>query len=201
MSEHESRQLILASGSPRRKQLLEGLDLKFSVEPSDISETFDCQLSVEDVVRSLAFSKANDIAGRHESGVVIGADTIVVKNNAILGKPKNKEDAFTMLKQLQGRVHTVYSGLAIIDIDRQEHYVDYEATHVFIRPLSDEDIEAYIATEEPMDKAGSYAIQGLGALFVEKIEGDYFSVVGLPLRKTADYLKKCGIYVLPFPSS
>jgi septum formation protein len=195
MSENQ-RPIILASGSPRRKELLAGLGLRFSVIPSNVSEEVTEQYSPAGLVEELAFRKAEAVAKEAKEGLVIGSDTIVVLNDEILGKPKDEEDAFAMLSKLQGQAHVVYSGLAIIDVDKKMDKLGHQATQVTMRAVSDTEIRQYIATKEPMDKAGAYAIQGFGSIFVEQIVGDYFSVVGLPLRLTALYLKECGIDVL-----
>jgi septum formation protein len=195
MSENQ-RPIILASGSPRRKELLAGLGLRFSVIPSNVSEEVTEQYSPAGLVEELAFRKAEAVAKEAKEGLVIGSDTIVVLNEEILGKPKDEEDAFAMLSKLQGQTHVVYSGLAIIDVDKKMDKLGHQATQVTMRAVSEAEIRQYIATKEPMDKAGAYAIQGFGSIFVEQIVGDYFSVVGLPLRLTAQYLKECGLDVL-----
>lgn len=190
------RSLILASSSPRRKELLAGLGLSFHIQPSHISEEVDKPYSPEELVQVLARQKAQATASQLQSGLVLGADTIVVLDECILGKPENEEDAFNMLKLLQNQRHDVYSGVALYDIDHQQLQVGYQQTRVKMKSLSDEEILQYIKTREPLDKAGSYAIQGIGATLIEDISGDYFTVVGLPLSLTASFLKKAGIDVL-----
>ncbi|GGK15944.1 Maf-like protein [Caldalkalibacillus thermarum] len=188
--------VILASSSPRRKELLDRLGLSFRLHPSKADETFDPQDSPSTIVQKLAHRKAADVARHYDKGLVIGADTMVVFNGEILGKPKDDQEAFEMLSRLQGEVHTVYSGLAVIDVTDGQACVGYQATKVHMRPLTPEEIKTYIATGEPMDKAGSYAIQGLGAILVDKIEGDYFTVVGLPVALLAQFLHQFGLNVL-----
>jgi septum formation protein len=189
----ESTPLILASSSPRRRELLQGLGLDFTVVTSDVDETTDSHLAPAEVVEQLALRKAGAVAKKVEKGIVLGSDTIVVLDGQILGKPSDESDAFRMLSALQGREHTVYSGVALIDAASGRSEVAHNATRVMIRPMTEQEINAYIATGEPMDKAGSYAIQGIGATMVEGIVGDYFTVVGLPLHLTAKLLARFGV--------
>ncbi|MGG3886518.1 Maf family protein [Brevibacillus panacihumi] len=192
----QEKMLILASSSPRRKELLQTLGLSFSIQSSDVDETTDPGMQPQEIVEELALRKARKVASGLTEGVVLGSDTIVVLNGEILGKPVDDEDAYRMLHALQGCEHTVYSGIALIDAESGQSEVTHSRTQVRIRPLAPDEIRAYIATREPMDKAGSYAIQGIGATLVEGIEGDYFTVVGLPLRLTASMLSRFGIQVL-----
>lgn len=188
--------IILASSSPRRRELLHTLGMPFTVITSDVDETISHDLPPAEVVQQLSMRKAREVAGKVKSGIVIGSDTVVVLAGKILGKPASEADAFEMLSALQGRVHTVYSGVAMIDAETMRTEVGHSSTEVQIRSLSDSEIKAYIATGEPMDKAGSYAIQGIGATIVERIVGDYFTVVGLPLNLTAQMLARFGIRLL-----
>ena len=190
------RPIVLASGSPRRKELLAGLGLQFTVIPSDVDEHVAEDCTPAEVVEQLARRKAEEVAGQAKEGLVLGSDTIVVLDGKILGKPVDELDAFSMLKRLQGNTHVVYSGLAIIDVEQNKMKIGHQSTQVSMRSLTEEEIHQYIATKEPMDKAGSYAIQGIGATIVEGIVGDYFTVVGLPLLLTAQYLKEFGVDVL-----
>ncbi|MGD8188816.1 Maf family protein [Brevibacillus ginsengisoli] len=190
------RNLVLASSSPRRRELLSTLGLSFSIAVSDVDETTPSNYTPTEIVESLAVRKAEKIAGEMTNALVLGSDTIVVLETQVLGKPKDEADAFRMLTMLQGREHTVYSGVAIVDAKTNRQEVSSSSTKVKIRPLLPEEIEAYIKTGEPMDKAGSYAIQGIGATIVEGIEGDYFTVVGLPLLLTAQLLKRFDVKVL-----
>jgi len=190
------KSLILASASPRRRELLQTLGLPFTIQSSDVDETTNPGMAPQEIVEELAMRKARKIASSLTDGVVLGSDTIVVLNGEILGKPVDDADAYRMLHALQGCEHTVYSGVALIDASSGQSEVRYSHTQVKIRPLAPDEIRAYIATREPMDKAGSYAIQGIGATLVEGIEGDYFTVVGLPLRLTASMLSRFGIQVL-----
>ncbi|USG64137.1 Maf family protein [Brevibacillus ruminantium] len=191
-----STTLILASSSPRRRELLQTIGLSFTVITSDVDESTEPDLSPQEVVEQLAYRKAKTVAEKVEEGVVLGSDTVVVLDGVILGKPTDEEHAFQMLTSLQGREHVVYSGVALIDAKTGRVELNHSKTQVRIRSLTEREILAYIRTGEPMDKAGSYAIQGIGATLVESIAGDYFTVVGLPLRLTADMLSRFGISLL-----
>ncbi|MEZ4783761.1 MAG: Maf family protein [Candidatus Kapaibacterium sp.] len=176
--------LILASSSPRRRQLLTQVGLEFTVEPPDVEEIQREGEAPVDFVRRLSLEKANAVAANHESGLVLGSDTIVVLGGEILGKPESAEDAFAMLSQLSGNQHTVYTGFSIVDASTGESITDLGEAEVTFRELEESEIWDYIATGSPMDKAGSYGIQDdMGAIFVERINGDYYTVVGLPLMK------------------
>lgn len=187
--------LILASQSPRRQVLLKQLGLEFSVIPSNIEEQFYETLSPVELVQRLAIDKAEAVALKEE-GIIIAADTIVVLDQEIMGKPCSKEEAYAMLSALSGKRHQVITGVCVYDTTTQKQEYAAEQTEVFFRSLSDEEIESYIASGEPFDKAGSYGIQGLGALLIEKIVGCYFNVVGLPLNRLGLMLKKQGVNVL-----
>ena len=195
------RKIILASASPRRKELLEKLDLDFSVCPADIDESL---LPDEDAAMyplRTAVQKAMAVAKTAEDALVIAADTVVAVDDDILGKPRDEAEAKAMLQRLSGREHIVITGIGVVDTASGRTLSATEQTIVYFHPLRDEEIDAYIATGECMDKAGSYGIQGKGSLLVRKIDGDYFNVMGLPLSKLyrlllnidADILKKTGI--------
>jgi septum formation protein len=189
---------ILASASPRRVELLNQVGLEFDIIPSNIEEIIDNNDSPSEIVKKLSKQKASDVAGKiNTSGkcYVIGADTIVVSDK-ILGKPATKEEAFSMLKMLSGKPHKVMTGVTVIETDTMKAISDYEETAVFVRELSDNDIYSYIATGEPFDKAGGYGIQGMGALLVDRIDGCYFNVVGLPLARLSKMLENFNIYLL-----
>jgi len=174
--------IVLASSSPRRKMLLEQLGINFEVITSDIPEDLENSFTPEQIAEQLAFQKAQSVAFSFKESVVIGADTIVVDNEGILGKPKDEADAYQMLSRLSGRVHRVITGLALISTwSPSKTLIRHETTNVKITTLSDQDIKWYIQTGEPLDKAGAYAIQGQGTVFVEWIHGCYNNVVGLPL--------------------
>jgi len=179
--------IILASASPRRQVLLANAGFDFETIPADIDETPDPSLNPEQLVASLAEQKCQAVFNIMPDGLVIGADTVVAIDGLILGKPSSKAEAFEMLKRLQGRQHTVYTGVNIKNANKSYTFV--ESTKVYMRSLNDDEINNYIATGEPMDKAGSYGIQERGATLIEKIEGDYFTVVGLPLCRLSLVLK------------
>jgi len=179
--------IILASGSPRRKEILERYNIKPIIVQSDIVENISNGETPKQIAMTLAFHKAISVSKDFVNDIVIGADTIVVYENEILGKPKNEEDAFRMLSMLSGNVHKVITGIAIIKEASNLKIIDYEVTKVKFRELSIDRINNYIITKESIDKAGSYGIQGLGAVLVENIDGCYSNVVGLPLSKI-DYL-------------
>ena len=180
--------LILASSSPRRKELLEMVNIPFQVKVSHADETYQDGMEPHEVVMELARIKSTVIAETNRDSVVIGADTIVVMDGDILGKPNNRDEAISMLTRLSGRVHQVYTGVAIIT--GQDTIVFYEKTDVEFWPLKTQEIEQYVLTGEPFDKAGSYGIQGYGSLLVKRIEGDYFTVVGLPISRLKRELDK-----------
>ncbi|ADH60607.1 maf protein [Thermoanaerobacter mathranii subsp. mathranii str. A3] len=182
--------IVLASKSPRRRELLSNLGLDFEVVESNVKE-FSREKQPSRYVMDLSFNKAMSVAKKlSEEAIVIGADTVVVIGDKILGKPKDRNEAYVMLKKLQGKAHTVYTGITIVRTYDFKYVSDFEKTKVWIRKLQDEEIFNYIDTGEVYDKAGAYAIQGVGALIVEKIEGDYFNVVGLPISKLFDILKR-----------
>jgi septum formation protein len=182
MKNNMNSNLILASASPRRKELLELLQIPFKVIVSAIEEHVDDQLHPADMVQSLAYQKAESVAKSNQGSYVIGSDTLVVFKGRMLGKPKDENEAMQMLQMLSDQTHEVYTGVSIIHGEHIRTF--YEMTSVTFFPLSEKEIKDYIATGEPLDKAGSYGIQGYGSLFVKKIHGDYYAVVGLPVAKT-----------------
>lgn len=188
--------IILASASPRRRELLQQMGFtEFSVIPAKGQEVIDPALSPEKLVESLALQKASEVAANAApQDIVIGADTIVVLDGKVLGKPANQAAAFKMLCALSTRRHTVYTGVAVVRGDKV--MVSHEATQVRFCDLTEHEILDYIATGEPMDKAGAYGIQGRGALFIEGIQGDYFNVVGLPICRLGRMLAGFGVYCL-----
>ena len=187
-------EIILASGSPRRREILQGVGATFKIMISDAEEIIDASLPPYFTAEKLSLLKASDIASKlsaeGKEAVVIGADTIVVKDGEILTKPKDKDDAIRMLTLLSGKSHEVITGVTVIDTKTAKSESFYESTKVYFKKLTEDEILAYTETNEPYDKAGSYAIQGKGALLIEKIEGDYFNVVGLPVCKLSCVLKE-----------
>ena len=185
-------QLILASQSPRRRELLTQMGFSdFIIRPAQGEEMIDPSLSPGQLVEVLSRQKATEVARTAPDAVIIAADTVVTADGQVLGKPQNKEDAAAMLRFLSGRIHTVYTGVTVCRNDQIS--TQHEATQVRFRSLTQEEISAYIASNEPMDKAGAYGIQGIGALLVEGIEGDYFNVVGHPICRLGRMLTEFGI--------
>lgn len=173
--------LILASASPRRRELLSAAGLEFEIAAADIVEKIPDNATPQEAVMALALQKAQATAAEYPDCVVIGADTVVVNDGKILGKPKSEDDAVKMLTELSGRVHTVYTGVALVKGEKVKNFC--EATDVEFYSLTESEIRDYVKTGEPMDKAGAYGIQGRGCVLVRRISGDYFNVVGLPVSK------------------
>lgn len=183
----------MASGSPRRRELLERLQVKFRVQEAGIVESFVEGAAPDRVVMELSWRKADAVAKNiGDRAVVLGADTVVAVENKILGKPSNGEEALSMLKALRGRIHHVYTGITLCFPVNTTYIQAYERTEVSMAMVPDELLEWYVATGEPMDKAGAYGIQGKGALLVDRIQGDYWNVVGLPLYKLEQTLQSTG---------
>ncbi len=190
--------LVLASASPRRRQLLAQIGLTFRVRESDVDERplLSAAGDPEWLTRGLALAKAMAV-GRHETdALVLAADTVVVLDGEILGKPRDAVEAQAMLSRLQGRTHRVVTGVAVLDAATGRSRTAAEETRVTLRALTPEEIAAYVAGGEPLDKAGAYAVQGLGAVLVTRIEGCFYNVVGLPLALTVDLLQDFGCAVL-----
>lgn len=188
--------IILASGSPRRRELLAGIGLDgLEIIPAVGEEKKNPDLSPAELVKSLALAKAEEVFLKNPGAVVIGADTVVSLDGKILGKPKSEAEAGAMLFALSGRAHEVLTGVAVISPEGQAE-TGAEITRVCFRSLDPAEIKAYVATGEPMDKAGAYGIQGRASLFVERLEGDYFNVVGLPLCRLGLMLKNLGVKLL-----
>ncbi len=184
-------QIVLASASPRRKELLDQIKVTYSIHPVDLDETsLPNELPLDYVQRLAAEKSAACIAQRGHSLPVLAADTAVVLDDLIMGKPKDRDDALAMLRLLSGKVHRVYSA---VSLRGREHGQAVSITEVVFRPLTESEIAAYWQSKEPLDKAGSYAIQGMGGIFVESINGSFSGVVGLPLFETAELLSRQGI--------
>lgn len=183
--------IILASASPRRKEILSLLNMPFEIQVSDADETIDTSLPAYFTAETLSLKKATAVAKELDTpAVVIAADTIVVKDDIILTKPKDDKDAYNMLKNLSGDWHSVITGVTVMNSQNCESKSFYVETKVHFIEMTDDEIYTYIETREPMDKAGAYGIQGIGGAFIDKIEGDYFNVVGLPLCRLRQVLKK-----------
>ncbi len=175
--------VILASQSPRRRALLNQIGLEFLVKTVVVDETVYNKEEPEEHVKKLSLLKAQKVANEQENAIVIGADTVVSIDGDILGKPEDEQHAYKMLRRLSGHTHHVYTGFALIDRPSNRSLTDVERTAVHFRPLSDDEINSYIATQSPMDKAGAYGIQDFSALFVDYIEGCFYNVVGFPLTR------------------
>lgn len=187
-------EIVLASASPRRQELLRQVGLSFQVIPSGVDEQVSEPIGPGALVEFLAESKAADVAARVPGTLVIGADTIVVVDGQVLGKPRDRADAIGMLQKLSGRSHQVMTGVALIAGGRK--LVSHEETTVHFMRLEQGQIERYVDSGEPMDKAGAYGIQGRASAMIDRIEGDYFTVVGLPLCRTVRMLAEFGVAVL-----
>lgn len=187
--------LILASQSPRRQELLKLVGLTYTIAVSDVQETVPAGITPEALVEHLALEKARAVQPRYPEDCIIGADTIVLIDGVIIGKPRDDADAIRILNALQGRVHWVYTGVAVLTPQRED--VRHEITKVTFAPMTREEINWYVSTGEPRDKAGAYGVQGLGAVFVTRVEGNYFNVVGMPLPLLYQMLKKAGAIAIP----
>lgn len=181
--------IILASASPRRSELMTLAGFRFDVICADIDEIVPEKALPQEVVMSLALQKAQAVAKDHRKSAVVGSDTVVALDGKILGKPRSEKEAAEMLRSLSGRIHKVFTGVAIVCGEKVTSF--FEETEVEFYPLTDQEILDYIATGEPMDKAGAYGIQGRGAVLVKRINGDYFNVMGLPISKVYRELKDC----------
>ncbi len=176
--------LVLASASPRRRALLKQMGVPFDVHPADIDETAPPDTEPSALVGHLAMQKALTVAAHYPDRLVLGADTIVVLEGEVLGKPRDAAHARTLLRRLSGKMHTVFTGLALVHLGTTRRVAAHEETDVYVADLSDDEIDAYVGTGAPLDKAGAYGIQDdYGAVFIHRIAGDYYTVVGLPLHR------------------
>lgn len=192
----EQRTIILASGSPRRKELLSLIGLKFKVDVSDVEEDLGLKLKPHELSKYLSFEKARAVAHNYKNAVIIAADTFIVFRGKLLGKPHTEKEAMRMLTLLNGKSHSVITGYTVLDTTTGKKSSRSVETKVWFRNMAEDELRAYVRTGEPLDKAGAYAIQGIGSLIVKKIEGDYFNVIGLPVASLAATLKKFDITVL-----
>jgi septum formation protein len=190
------KQIILASASPRRKEILEKSGLVFKVDESEYEEDNDAGLEPARLAIKHSRGKAMDIMPKYKNALVISADTIVVLGQKVFGKPRNRTEAAAMLRSLSGKSHSVITGFTILDTATKKILSRAVVTKVYFKKLDEKEIAAYIRSREPMDKAGAYGVQGLGAVIVKRIEGDFFNVMGLPLNELVMALKKFGIKVL-----
>ena len=197
------KRIILGSASPRRRELLSQIGVEFEVRVSDKEEIYKSSIP-EEIVKELSLMKAENVAsdlleniadGSIKDTVVIGADTIVVLDDEILGKPLDEKDAVHMLTRLQGREHWVYTGVAVLDFgpDGEKTVINYPVgTKVYVNAMTEDEIRVYVATKDPLDKAGAYGIQGRFAAYIDRIDGDYYNVVGLPVSRVYRTLRECG---------
>ncbi|MFX0064367.1 MAG: Maf family nucleotide pyrophosphatase [Candidatus Hermodarchaeota archaeon] len=193
------RKIILASSSPRRKQLLQQLIGKnFEVKKSTYEENKELKTDPVELVLHHSLQKGKDVARHFKSGIVISADTVIIFEEQIQGKPNSEEEARKILRAISGKCIKVLSGIAVIDIDNNKEKQDHESTKVKIKNLSEKEIEEYIKSGEPLDKAGAFGIQEKGAIFIEKIDGCYSNVVGLPLYRLNNLLEQLGISIFEY---
>lgn len=190
------KKIILASTSPRRKEILSKLKLPFDVQDSDYEEDMTLEMLPEKLAEFLSLGKAEAVAIKNKNAVIIAADTFVVFENKLLGKPKNVEHAKEMLEMLSGKENQVITGVTIIDTDTGKTSSFHSITKVYFDEISSEIIDAYVNTGEPLDKAGAYAMQEIGALLINRIEGDFFNAMGLPLKRLVKELKDFDITVI-----
>ena len=188
-----TKPIVLASSSPRRRELLEKTGLKFVVDAAEINEDHGRKMKLAELAKTISLEKAKVAATRHPCSIIIAADTFGVLEGRLLGKPRDEDEARDMLGRMSGRRHLVVTGFTILDTETGKAISKAVETKVHFRKLDWEEIEAYVKTGEPLDKAGAYALQGLGALLVEEIEGDYYNVVGLPLSSLVRELKRFGV--------
>lgn len=195
VSTSDMRKIILASASPRRKEILKKTGLAFEVDPTDYKEDMQNGMPPRKLARFLSSAKACAAAVKYRNAIIIAADTIIAYKGKIMGKPHTPAEALRMLRTLNGRSHLVITGFTVIDTATGKQISRSVSTQVYFKKLSVKELVAYVGTGEPLDKAGAYAIQELGAVMVKKIEGDFFNVVGLPLSALTDSLKQFGIEV------
>lgn len=199
------KKIVLASSSERRKKFFNDLfGNKFIVHPSNFDESSIKEKDIIKLAKKLALNKAREVAKNYDDAVIVAADSFVVYKNKILGKPKDEEDAFNMLKMQNGKKTKVITGLAVIDVSlmngkrKSKEFIDYDITELKMTKLTDEEIKNYIKTKDPFDKAGSFGVQSKGAVFVEKINGSFSNVVGLPLDKLLKIFRKIGIKIFDY---
>ena len=188
--------IILASASPRRKALLEQIGLKFTVDASGNDEQVEDGVEPHQLVCRISLQKAEAVSGKYTDAIIIAADTIGVIDGQIIGKPRSSEKAREMLARLSGKAHKVITGLTVLDTASQKTVSRSVETTVYMKKLTSGEMDNYVKSGEPLDKAGAYAVQGLGAVIIERIEGDYFNVMGLPLATLAEVLREFGVEVL-----
>lgn len=192
------QKIILATTSPRRHGLAQTMGLDFEIAPSNYEEDMTKKMKPREMVMAFSYGKAADVAKKFKEGIVIGVDTIVVFNGKKIGKPKNDKDAFKMLKNFSGKKQYVYSGVCLIDSKTRKTIKDCEVTEVYFKKLEDNEIKSYIKTGEHRDKAGGYGIQDLSSIFIKKINGCYFNVMGFPIYNIYKNLRKLGVNIFEY---
>ncbi len=190
------RKIILASKSPRREKLLKQIGLQFEIIPSGVKEVIDSKLDHSKQVEKLSFQKAEVVAKQFSDAIIIGADSMIAIGDEIIGKPKDKKDAVRILKKLSGKMHLGITGFTIIDTKSGKKLTRSVTTRVWFKKLNEREIESYLSRDEPYDFAGAYSVASFAAVLVEKIEGDFYNVVGLPLFVFSEELKQFGINLL-----
>lgn len=190
------RKIVLASSSPRRRELLNKTGLKFVVDPSDYKEDMTLTMKPLEIAKVLSRGKAESVAKRHKDAIIIGADTFIAYKNELLGKPHTPEKATAMLKKLSGKAHSVITGFTIIDATTGKSVSRAVESRVYFKKMTPREIIAYVRTGEPLERAGGYAIQELGSVFIKKIEGDFFGIMGLPVYELVQELKHFGVDVV-----
>lgn len=191
-----TKRIILASGSEARKKLLEKIKLDFEIEPSNYEEIMTPGTPPEELAVELALGKARDVASKNTDAIIIAADSFVILDGEYLGKPHSAEEARVMLRKISGKKQSFVTGMAIIDTNSGKTFTDFEISEIWVKEISDDEIEDYIKTGEPFSKAGGYAIQEIGSIFIEKVNGSYTSIVGLPIDKVYKILKELGVKVI-----
>ena len=184
------KKIILASGSPRRKDLLTDAGIKFDVDVSDYEEDMTLDLPPHELAKYLSAGKARAVAGRYKDAIIVAADTFVVLKGEVLGKPHTKEKAKEMLEKLSGQIHSIVTGFTIIETATGKIISEAHESKLYFREILPEEIDEYVDSGEPLDKAGAYAVQGGGGKFVEKIEGDYTNIIGIPMKAFLERLKQ-----------
>lgn len=192
------QKIILATTSPRRHGLAQTMGLDFDISPSNYEEDMSRKMKPKEMVMEFSHGKASDVAKKFKEGIVIGVDTIVVFNGKNLGKPKNDEQAFKMLKSFSGKKQQVISGVCLIDCKTKKVIQDYEITEVYFKKMEDNEIKSYLKTGEHRDKAGGYGIQDLSSIFIKKINGCYFNVMGFPIYNIYKNLTKLGVNIFEY---
>lgn len=192
------QKIILASTSPRRHGLAQQMGLDFEIVSSSYEEDMKMKLSAKELAMTLAYGKAQDIAKKRKTGIVLGIDTFIYFNGEKLGKPSTKKEAFSLLKKFSGKKLKVYSGVALINCKTKKEIRDFEVSEVEFRKIEDKEIKRYIETGEPLDKAGAFAIQGLGSIFVKKVNGCYANIVGFPIANLYKNLQKMGVNIFDY---